>query len=226
MSVGEDLVARTLTMRIDANMEHPEFREFKFDPVKMVLEHRSEYVCDVFTILRAYIQAGKPKIEAMRPWVTFSDWSELIRAPLLWLGEDDPCDTCEEAAEDDPDTEQRAAIFEAWAVAFPGATPKTVAEILGFVGDNPHTPLAQALKNIPDLRARGGDFDDIASSGGGHGIDKDKFGLWLRSNRGRVIDNLKLDNKSKTAEKVKEGEKTKKAKKAKRAANWFVKEIH
>jgi putative DNA primase/helicase len=55
-----DLCRRVITTNLDAAMERPELRQFKFDPVEMVLADRGKYIAAVLTICRAYFVAGRP----------------------------------------------------------------------------------------------------------------------------------------------------------------------
>jgi putative DNA primase/helicase len=65
--VVADLVRRTLICRLDANMENPDERTFRTDPVSTVLADRGRYVAAILTIARAYIAAGKPGLLSALP---------------------------------------------------------------------------------------------------------------------------------------------------------------
>jgi hypothetical protein len=96
-----DLVRRTLTANIDAKMENPEQREFKFDPVEYVKADRGKYLAAIFTIVRAYM-AADDKPTKVKPLAGFNGWSKLVRYPLLWLGKTDVIGTMEAARQNDP----------------------------------------------------------------------------------------------------------------------------
>ena len=51
-------------------------------------KHRRQALIDCFTILRAYVQAGKPAQEGHHS--RFDDWRALIQGAILWLGLADP----------------------------------------------------------------------------------------------------------------------------------------
>jgi putative DNA primase/helicase len=68
LNLAGDLARRAILCRLDPGMERPEERVFSFDPAAVALEHRSEYVSAVLTLVRAFILAGSPDLglEAVR----------------------------------------------------------------------------------------------------------------------------------------------------------------
>jgi putative DNA primase/helicase len=112
-----DLVRRTLTCRINANLDEPEKRDFKNDPVAMIKADRGKYIAPAMLIRRAYVAAGEPKPAGATNIAGFEDWSRFIRFPLMWLGVKDPVASMEGARAADP---ERAALAERlkelWAV--------------------------------------------------------------------------------------------------------------
>jgi putative DNA primase/helicase len=91
IEIADDLVRRTIQCALDADMEQPETRRFRQDPLAMVLADRGRYVAAILTIARAYICAGMPG--RPEPVMSFGRWSDMVRGPLTWLGEADPCNT-------------------------------------------------------------------------------------------------------------------------------------
>ena len=61
-----DLVRRTLTCHINAKMERPETRKWDFDPIDKVRANREAYLVAAFTIVRAYMAAGSPRVMMLR----------------------------------------------------------------------------------------------------------------------------------------------------------------
>ncbi len=114
-----DAVRRVLRCTINPNCEHPENRKFDFDPVEKAREHRMELVTAALTIIRAYIVAGSPK-QNMEVYGSYEVWSEWVRAPLIWLGEDDPVVTVRGLQEVDPEKEGVAEVCKAWWQLFQG----------------------------------------------------------------------------------------------------------
>jgi hypothetical protein len=101
-----DLVRRTLTSHLDAKMEQPETRTFNSDPIDNIKSNRGKYLAAVFTIVRAYMAAGCPRVEA-EAFGGFEGWSRMVRYPLMWLGEADPVASTKEARATDPQREAR-----------------------------------------------------------------------------------------------------------------------
>jgi hypothetical protein len=85
---------------LDARCEYPERRRFSVDAVELARAERAELVAAALTILRTWHVAGEG-IERP-PFGGFEEWSRHIRAPLLWLGQADPCDTTLKVQTDDP----------------------------------------------------------------------------------------------------------------------------
>jgi putative DNA primase/helicase len=54
-----DVCRRVITCNLDAEMERPELRQFKFDPVERVLSDRGKYIAAALTICRAYVVDGE-----------------------------------------------------------------------------------------------------------------------------------------------------------------------
>src|SRR6185369_14839339 len=77
-----------------------------------VMENRGTYVAAILTIIRAYQAAGSPSV--CGPLGSYSEWVELVRAPLMWLGEPDPVATMETAREEDPELSAIREVFSHW----------------------------------------------------------------------------------------------------------------
>ena len=106
----------------------PSCGSFRGDPVSTVLENRGPYIAAVLTIVRAYLAAGCPS--PCSPLASFSDWSLLVRSPLVWLSYADPVDTMEAARSDDPSRGNLHAIVAAWLPVIGLNKPMTAGEII------------------------------------------------------------------------------------------------
>ena len=85
-----DMARRVLTINLDPKEEIPALRQYKNrNLLDEVYENRHLYITDVLTIVRAWIQAGKPIADAPNVG-SFNQWSDCCRQPLLWLGLEDP----------------------------------------------------------------------------------------------------------------------------------------
>ena len=89
--IGADAVRRCIQCGLDANMELPEERTFRANPVASVLAERGKYIAACLTIARAYITAGRPG--RLPPRASYEGWSDIVRSPLVWLGWSDPVET-------------------------------------------------------------------------------------------------------------------------------------
>lgn len=120
-----DLTTRVLLSVLDPECEHPEARPFRRNLAEYVLEHRGSLVAAALTIPLAYAAAGSPPVNAPRS--RFTEWDQLVRNPLLWLGAADPLDTQAELRASDPVREALVAMLNAWRETF-GMEPATVAD--------------------------------------------------------------------------------------------------
>jgi putative DNA primase/helicase len=101
VNVTKDMVRRAVVAELDVRDERPEERVFRFDPVAKVKANRGKYLAACFVVLKAYIASGRPA-QNFKPKNSFGDWSNVVRAPLVWLGREDPNANAEAAREDDP----------------------------------------------------------------------------------------------------------------------------
>jgi len=172
-----DLSVRALLCRQDARLERPEERNFKIPDLKAyIADHRSELVAAALTILRAYVLAGRPD-QRLKPWGGFDEWTAVIRAPLVWLGMADPCDTRQHVIEDDPDREAAATVLHAW-YSVAGDETIQIAHVIELAASSPL--LASALLAVAASK-------DEASR-----IDPRRVSWWCRAYRDRVVDGLSL----------------------------------
>lgn len=135
-----DTHRRVLIVRLDAQQEQPFTREFAFNPQDEVIKNRQQMVVAALTIVRAYINAGRPKAAPGRI-ASFELWDDLIRQPLCWLRQcaadsgrvdlpnfDDPAHSITRAESENPDQSKLSAILHAWFASF-GSAQTTVATV-------------------------------------------------------------------------------------------------
>jgi hypothetical protein len=161
--VRGDMTARVLMCRIDPAVENPEQREFNYDILAMLHEQRPELVAAALIIMRAYVVAGCPRL-GIKPYGRFEAWSDMVRAPLVWLGCADPCDTRKQVEDDDPELEALATLLTVLHDKY-GSQSFTVAELAkvarnearvqtdmfgdpGQSAPEPHSALKDALEAI------------------------------------------------------------------------------
>jgi len=161
----QDMSRRCITIHLDPGCEVPAARSFtRPDLVRDVLRQRGLYVSAALTIVRAWIVAGRPKT-ACKSLAGFSDWSDLCRQPLLWLGLADPTESVFLAMAEDPDRETLGRILTAWQSVF-GKTAAMVRDAVkqaSAFGDE-HVELREVLRDIADERGE---------------INRRKLGWWI-----------------------------------------------
>jgi putative DNA primase/helicase len=182
IAVSADLVRRSVLCSLDANMEHPEQRQFSFNPVQAIAEQRGMYLAACLTIARAYHLEHYPGRLPRVP--SFERWSDLVRSALVWLGQVDPVNTAATIQADDPDRAQRAAIFTAWTSVLELKTGYSTSEVIEaaerYNGQNYENPALRAA------------LLDVAKSKTSDRIDPKRLGWWLRNACKVVVGNMKL----------------------------------
>jgi len=101
---------------MDAAVERPEDRKFDLDLKAYVINWRHKLVSAALIILRAFVIAPDRQevLDNLPPYNGFEHWSERVRAPLVWLGEADPCETRDAIRDEDPVTNSLATLIVAW----------------------------------------------------------------------------------------------------------------
>jgi putative DNA primase/helicase len=173
------MLRRVILCSLDANLERPELRQFRSDPVATVLADRGRYVAAVLTIIRAYLAVGCP--DQCQPFASFGDWSRLIRSPLVWLGCPDPVATIETTRAGDPKRGQLGAVVAAWLSTIGPNKPISAGDLVQTSFNGPDMALNKALMAV-------------ASFPGRSEVDATRLGKWLGRNRGRIINGYKICN--------------------------------
>jgi putative DNA primase/helicase len=124
-----ELAKRILSSSLDADVDKPELRVFtSVDPVEQIREDRGKFVMAALTILRAFVVAEYP-VEPP-PWGGFEDWSNWVRASLIWLGEPDPYEVMNAAIENDEERQQQKRMFAALEGVFVVEETFTTADVV------------------------------------------------------------------------------------------------
>jgi putative DNA primase/helicase len=179
-TVAEDLVRRNLRCGMDANMEHPEEREFSFDPLAAIRNKRGEYIAAALTIPLAYIAAGRPNRQP--PLLSFGGWSRMVREPLIWLGCADPVASQAKLRLADPQKELVAEIFDAWRSALGTGVGHYyhIGEVVDAAAQHPE--LRSAILRVAAERRKDA----------GPEISTRAFGKWLNRHEGHIAAGVKL----------------------------------
>lgn len=168
-----DMTRRTITGNLEPLCEVPSARKFTRPRlVEEVLADRGRYVAAALAIVRAWIVAGRPRAD-VQPMGGFTDWSDLCRQSLLWLGCADAHESVTEAMATDPDRELLGRLLVAW---------QTV------LGKRP-VMLRDAVKaaTYPEGNAELYEvFYEIAERQGE--INRRILGWWIKRHSGRIVD--------------------------------------
>jgi hypothetical protein len=195
--IAGDLRTRALLCRLDAKVEHPDQREFAHDLREWMTAHRPELVAAGLTVMRAFIASGQRPADVIKPMGRFERWSDMVRAPLVWLGCADPCESIKSLEQEDPERALHVQLMHAWREQFEDR-PQTAREAIddatrqGLVGGGPSV-LEGALREIAQDRSGS--------------INVRRLGKWMQSHAGRRADGMLI---------VKDGEKD-------HVARWRVK---
>jgi putative DNA primase/helicase len=186
-----DIIRRTITCSLDTNMEKPYEREFKDNPLDRILADRGKYIAAAITIVRAYLAAGEPA--KYTPLASFEEWSRMVRAPLMWLGEADPVKTIETTREEDPELILLAAVIVELKKLL-GDHRMTAGEIKDAANEreeehssNDAGRYRQAPYRRPELRQALIDAAGIRGE-----IDTRRLGGFLKRYKGRIFNGMKL----------------------------------
>lgn len=128
-----DILFRIIPSHMEPDCEHPENRTgFKHEDVKAhVIEHRSALLSDVYTILRGWQQAGRPRAK-LPVMGAYTAWSDIVRQAMVWAGLTDPYAGIAHFAEGHDDKRGIAvALLSAWYTRY-GPMEMT----LGTIGKN------------------------------------------------------------------------------------------
>jgi hypothetical protein len=125
-----DFARRVIPIDLDPQMERPEERTgfLHPDPVAWARKERPKLLTAALTILTAHAAAGRPQPEASA-FGSFEEWSTIVRAALLWIGEGDPCEGRKDiTTESDPNLELLRRILTCWDCCYRNS-PKTLSEV-------------------------------------------------------------------------------------------------
>lgn len=178
LAVISDAKRRTILIKIDANQERPEQREFQGDILKETLTARNELISAALWISKSYLDAGAPAVDA-KPYGSFNTWDKMVRRALIWHGQADPLSASESLRESDPDIECTNALFSAWYKTF-GEDEATSSDVVSRgldqdCGRYTNRELHDALQIACRERING-----------------HQLGIWLRKHQDRIVEGLQL----------------------------------
>lgn len=148
-TLGRDMTGRTVPIRLDVEADRPEERTgFRHaNLLDYIAEHRCELLIAGLSIVANYILAGSPK-QAISNFGGFEEWSNLIRAAIVFAGLADPLGDRQqyvELAHDDAN-DKTAALAKLWSFSTPVTVKKAIEEIYS---DQSHLTLRSVLDERP-----------------------------------------------------------------------------
>jgi hypothetical protein len=145
LELSGDVVRRSLVCNLDARVERPELRTFKYDARKRALDQRHDIVGHVLTIIRSYLLHGAH--EGPSALGSFERWSSRIRNPLIWLGMADPCISQEQIRQSDTRLEAQTGLLKNLHLCFPDV-PFKAREILSLPMQKYQASLIEHLNTL------------------------------------------------------------------------------
>ena len=174
-----DMTRRVVPIYLNPTEELPVTRQYKRpELLEEVRKQRGKYVSCALTIIAAWIRAGSPKTPSLRTLNSYSQWSDLCRRPLLWLGRPDPAQRVFEVMTEDPEREQVGAVFDA---------------IHGYFEKRPFT--VRDLAQWVEAHAVNSEVFGIFEEAGlvcGYVLDRKRSGWWLKHHEGWNVNDKKL----------------------------------
>ena len=187
-----DLWRRFTTCRIDPQTDTPEERHFELDPENWCTERRQEITSAALTLLRGFIEAGKPKL-AKDSLASFEDWNALVRQCVIWIQQEgytgnielgDPCQSIKDARQANPERETLKVMLDCLVELFPNRA-FSVADIIAKTREAEFTSIQNADGDSPAKRLR----DAVNEIAAGKNYRHDNavaqaVGYWFRDNLG------------------------------------------
>jgi putative DNA primase/helicase len=182
LMVRGDMTRRALLLRLNAGVERPELRQFKqTNLTEYVLEHRGTLLASLFTILKGFLQAGRP-LDGVAMLGRFEKWSSQVAAVLCWLGMPNPIDSIDLLKASDPESERLSLLFEALWSRY-GSQWISVSDLVRDAEmDATFSQVPSALKDA---------LVEIAGDGRG-GINRKTLGWQLKHFDGRIVNGFCL----------------------------------
>jgi len=179
--IGDDLVRRFVRIHLDPRCESPHRRAFKQpNLIADAVANRAAILSDLYTIVAAYqLQSAV----AVAPIAGFEAWSQLVAAPLVWLGRQSPIASQKKIESEDDKRGGLRGVMDAWAKLF-GDTPVTAHEVLSDDLDQENQTRDDLKEFLQEL---------CGETRGGTGIGHKKLAKWLRGVVGRVVNGMAFE---------------------------------
>jgi putative DNA primase/helicase len=198
-----DLCRRTITARLNAKKENPQYIQYTGDPISTILENRGTYIAACLTICRAYVVAGRPGL--LPRLASFEGWSDIVRSALVWLGQADCIASMELTRAEDPQRAALSDVLTAWGSAITigkggRVTLAVIVELASEVTSTGNDYGATPELVRPELNAALRAAVALGGAGNGSGshftpkLDSVTLGRWCKANKERIVDGVYLMN--------------------------------
>jgi hypothetical protein len=172
--LDRETLRRSVRIRINAHMEHPEKRDpkdFKYPDIRTwVKEHRAALVCSALTLVQNWIAQGQKK-PAVKALGSFEAWTQVAGGVLECAGVTGFLDsTIDDSSVVDPESAAWAELVTKWAAKFATAE----------VGTSDLFPLAKQIDGI-----------DLGTSGNERS-ERTRFGVALGRMRDKIIGDYQI----------------------------------
>jgi hypothetical protein len=198
MIFQSDMARRVVPIDLAPKQERPDERDdFTHHPLlPWVLGQRPRLVVAALTIVKAFIDAGRPKQSELKAFGSYEEWSDLIRQSLVWAGLKDPClGRGDIEAQSDPRYELQKVVLTAWHDRY-GDAIKTLQEVKDDIDNHTTRELDSndkwTGKWLVDPGWRDLQLALLGMTKRGNDLDLRAIGYAFRSWQGRVLANLQL----------------------------------
>jgi len=155
-----DMKSRALVVRLEPNTENPaERNDFLIpDLLSYVREHRVELVMHALIVLRAWVEAGRPRVVPSYAMNRFVSWSATIPQAIAYAGGPDiSLAAASESNNSDLEDDAVRSLARSFQIAFPrGETSKEIARALWPLNGMPtkHPECAEAFESLSHAKER------------------------------------------------------------------------
>lgn len=188
LTFTEDMTRRVLLCSLDPEMERPEERQFEKDIIHEVQSNRGLILVYSLTILQAFFKAGRP--QTIKALGSFSDWSRVVPAALVWLGEANPLSTIENVRDNDPALARIQTLLTEIDLLF-GPRPFSVAELINEARVRSNGSMGGYTYIHAELHQILSEF-----SGGKESLDASRIGKELWRLNGRRCGSMMLEKQN------------------------------
>ena len=188
-----DLKRRSCLIRMDAGVERPEHRTFKFDVIEEAMKDRDVLIRAALDISASYMEAGTPPVfvqdaegndEPLKPAGSFEVWDKMIRRALVWHGMPDPLKSAETLRELDPELEATTMLIDAWFRIFQDKAIRA--------GDVIERALAKVNDGGDNWVLQNQDLNDALHFVCSDNVNARRLGNWLRKSRDFIVNGKRL----------------------------------